>query len=83
MATRQRVARVPVLWQMPDYSQPVILRGHVDPTVEALCNRVHRTLLKELKHALVWGSSVKHNPGVVGVKHTLADEDVVQLVKKL
>ena len=68
--------------QMPDYSSPVILRGHVEPTVEAFCNRIHRNLLKDLKHALVWGSSVKHNPGVVGAKHTLADEDVVQIIKK-
>jgi len=68
--------------QMPDYSAPVILRGHEETTVEAFCNRIHRTLLGELKHALVWGSSVKHNPGVVGKTHVLNDEDVVQLIKK-
>lgn len=32
--------------------------------------------------ALVWGSSVKHNPQKVGKEHTLDDEDVIQLVKK-
>ncbi|EGD79305.1 developmentally regulated GTP-binding protein 1 [Salpingoeca rosetta] len=32
--------------------------------------------------ALVWGSSVKHNPQKVGKDHVLHDEDVVQLVKK-
>ena len=53
-----------------------------DLQVEAFCNRIHRTLLGELKHALVWGSSVKHNPGVVGKTHVLNDEDVVQLIKK-
>jgi len=68
--------------QMPDYSAPVILRGHEETTVEAFCNRIHRSLLGQLKHALVWGSSVKHNPGVVGKTHVLNDEDVVQLVKK-
>ena len=59
--------------------------GHSPPLaiqVEAFCNRIHRTLLGELKHALVWGSSVKHNPGVVGKTHVLNDEDVVQLIKK-
>ena len=66
----------------PDYSAPVILRGHVEPTLEAFCDRIHRTLKKDLKHALVWGSSVKHNPGIVGIKHMLADEDVVQIIKK-
>lgn len=32
--------------------------------------------------ALVWGSSVKHNPQKVGKEHVLNDEDVVQIVKK-
>ena len=32
--------------------------------------------------ALVWGSSVKHQPQKVGKDHVLADEDVVQIVKK-
>lgn len=32
--------------------------------------------------ALVWGSSVKHQPQKVGKEHVLADEDVVQIVKK-
>ena len=32
--------------------------------------------------ALVWGSSVKHQPQVVGREHILNDEDVVQIVKK-
>ena len=32
--------------------------------------------------ALVWGSSVKHNPQNVGKDHTLFDEDVVQIVKR-
>jgi ribosome-interacting GTPase 1 len=35
-----------------------------------------------LKSALVWGSSVKHNPQKVGKDHVLNDEDVVQVVKK-
>lgn len=32
--------------------------------------------------ALVWGSSVKHNPQRVGKDHVLSDEDVVQIIKK-
>ena len=32
--------------------------------------------------ALVWGSSVKHNPQKVGKEHKLNDEDVVQIVKR-
>lgn len=33
--------------------------------------------------ALVWGSSVKHQPQKVGIEHVLNDEDVVQIVKKV
>ncbi len=33
--------------------------------------------------ALVWGTSVKHSPQTVGREHILADEDVVQIIKKL
>jgi ribosome-interacting GTPase 1 len=32
--------------------------------------------------ALVWGSSVKHQPQRVGKEHLLCDEDVVQIIKK-
>ena len=34
------------------------------------------------RYAIVWGSSVKHQPQKVGRDHPLADEDVVQIVKK-
>ena len=44
--------------QLPDYSEPVILRGD-NKTVEGFVNKIHRTLLAEFKHAVVWGSSVK------------------------
>jgi len=40
-------------------------------------------MLKSFKHALVWGLSVKHNPQKVGKDHSLQDEDVVQIVKKI
>ena len=38
---------------------------------------------KYLYSALVWGSSVKHQPQKVGKDHVLNDEDVVQIVKKV
>ncbi|GIY85044.1 GTP-binding protein 128up [Caerostris darwini] len=68
--------------QLPDYESPVILT-HDKCTVEDFCNKLHRTIMKEFKYALVWGTSVKHNPQNVGKDHVLNDEDVVQVVKKV
>ncbi|GHP12341.1 developmentally-regulated G-protein 3 [Pycnococcus provasolii] len=67
---------------MPDYGEPVILKKD-RRTVEDFCNRIHRSLLKDFKYALVWGSSAKHKPQRVGKEHVLEDEDVVQIVKKV
>ncbi|GBG28690.1 Developmentally-regulated GTP-binding protein 1 [Hondaea fermentalgiana] len=68
--------------QIPDLSAPVILHQK-NPTVEAFCMRLHRTLAKEFKHARVWGNSVRHQPQIVGLSHVLQDEDVVQIIKKV
>ncbi|KAJ3181851.1 GTP-binding protein [Gaertneriomyces sp. JEL0708] len=67
--------------QLPDYSAPVVLKRGTC-TVEDFCNSIHKALLKDFKNALVWGSSVKHNPQKVGKEHELGDEDVVQIIKK-
>ena len=68
--------------QLPDYSQPVVLK-RVSCSIEDFCNSIHKGLLKDFKHGLVWGQSVKHNPQKVGKEHLLEDEDVVQIVKKI
>lgn len=66
----------------PDYDMPVVLPRKRSSIAE-FCNRIHRNMLKSFKHANVWGSSVKHNPQVVGKDHQLLDEDVVQIIKKV
>lgn len=66
--------------QIPDYNEPVIMPRHC--TVENFCNKIHKTLMSQFKHALVWGLSVKHTAQKVGKEHVLFDEDVVQIVKK-
>ncbi|XP_041377736.1 GTP-binding protein 128up [Gigantopelta aegis] len=68
--------------QLPDYSAPVVLKQGRS-SVEDFCNKLHRSILKEFKYALVWGSSARHQPQKVGKEHILADEDVVQIVKKI
>ncbi|KAI8821957.1 P-loop containing nucleoside triphosphate hydrolase protein [Chytriomyces cf. hyalinus JEL632] len=67
--------------QLPDYSAPVVIKKS-DASVEKFCNTIHKAILKEFKHALVWGASAKHQPQKVGKEHVLMDEDVVQIIKK-
>ena len=69
--------------EAPDFAEPVVLTaGRFGVTVEALCNQIHRSLAKDFKYSMVWGSSTKHSPQHVGLAHVLHDEDVVQIVKK-
>ena len=67
--------------QVPDYEAPVILPRKRNK-VEDFCNKIHKCFLKEFKYAILWGSSVKHQPMKVGKEHLLQDEDVIQIVKK-
>lgn len=68
--------------QLPDYNAPVVLKFE-HKSIEDFCNKIHRTIMREFKYALVWGTSVKHQPQKVGKEHVLCDEDVVQIVKKV
>jgi len=68
--------------QIPDYDSPVVIPRNKS-TVEQFCLRIHRSLLQQFKYAMVWGTSVKHNPQKVGKDHQLHDEDVVQIVKRV
>ncbi|KAF8974194.1 P-loop containing nucleoside triphosphate hydrolase protein [Flammula alnicola] len=66
----------------PDYSSPVVLRSG-KCTVEDFCNSIHKEIAKQMKYAIVWGSSAKHSRGQkVGLDHVLEDEDVVHISKK-
>lgn len=66
----------------PDYSAPVVLREG-KCTVEDFCNAIHKEIARQMKYAIVWGSSAKHAKGQkVGVEHVLEDEDVVHIAKK-
>lgn len=69
--------------QMPDYDEPVIMHVSKEPTVEAFCNRLHKNIIDNFSHAMVWGRSAKHQPQRCGKDHILMDEDIVQLVKRV
>ena len=69
--------------EAPDFAEPVVLTaGRHGVSVESLCTQIHRSLVQDFKYAIVWGSSTKHSPQHVGLAHMLADEDVVQIMKK-
>ena len=40
------------------------MRGHVAKTVEQFCKKIHKRLLDDFKHALVWGTICKYIPQV-------------------
>ncbi|KAG0437505.1 Developmentally-regulated GTP-binding protein 1 [Dictyocoela muelleri] len=59
---------------------PIVLKRKKSKILD-FCNSIHKDILNKFKYALVWGSSVKHNPQKVGKDHQLNDGDVVQIVK--
>lgn len=67
--------------KMPDFSEPVVLRSD-HCTVEDFCNQIHKSLVDDFRTAVVYGSSVKHQPQNVGLSHVLEDEDVITILKK-
>ena len=69
--------------EQPDFSEPIVLREHKGGfTVRALVNNIHKDLLDNFKEAIVWGRSAKYYPQNCGLNHVLADEDVVEILKK-
>ncbi len=68
--------------QPPDLQpeQAIILRRGA--TILHACHGIHRTLAGQFRYAIVWGTSPKFSPQRVGLHHSLADEDVIQVVKK-
>lgn len=66
----------------PDYNEPVIIQ-RTKCQIEDFCNKIHRSMIREFRYAMVWGSSVKFNPQKVGKEHALLDEDVVQIIKRI
>lgn len=49
--------------------------------ITSQCNAIHKTIVEQFKHAIVYGQSVKHQPQRVGLSHELADEDISKCEK--
>lgn len=70
--------------QFPEFTDPLVMtpqRGDKTWTVENAVGMLHKSLLDEFKCAMVWGASVRTSPQIVGAKHELMDEDVMQIQK--
>ncbi|PWA98262.1 developmentally regulated G-protein 2 [Artemisia annua] len=69
--------------QQTDFGDPVVLSADKGGcSAEDFCNQIHRSLVKEVKYMLVWGSSARHSPQHCGLSHVLQDQDVVQIINK-
>jgi uncharacterized protein len=64
-----------------DYKEPLII--HNGSTVENVCSKIHRNMLRDFKYAQVWGKSAKFGGQKVGLDHKLEDEDVLTITKKI
>ena len=62
-----------------DYDEPLIMRR--GSTIGAVCDKLHRSMRRDFRYALVWGSSVKFGGQRVGIGHVLDDEDVLTIIK--
>merc|ERR1719281_2276781 len=47
--------------QDPDWNEPIVLPRR-KCTVEDFCNKIHKLMMNNFKHALVYGQSAKHRP---------------------
>lgn len=62
-----------------DYKEPMIMQN--GSTVGDVCNKIHRSMARNFKYAMVWGKSAKFDAQKVGLDHKLVDEDVLTIVK--
>ena len=63
-----------------DYKDPLIMRK--GNTIGDVCDKLHRTMRRKFRYALVWGNSVKFGGQRVGIVHHLQDEDVLTIIKE-
>jgi ribosome-interacting GTPase 1 len=67
--------------QDADLEEPLIMPRN--STVQNICNKIHRNMVRDFKFAQVWGKSVKFGGQMVGLEHKIIDEDVLTIVKKI
>ena len=60
-----------------DKEEPLIIKK--DSTIKDVCRKIHKDFLKKFRFARVWGKSSKYPGQKFNLKHTLEDEDVLEL----
>uniref|UniRef100_A0A3Q7IF99 TGS domain-containing protein n=1 Tax=Solanum lycopersicum TaxID=4081 RepID=A0A3Q7IF99_SOLLC len=68
----------------PDFTDPVVLSVHRGGcTVEDFCNHIHRSLVKDLKYVLLWGTSARHSPSIAASRKCLRIKMWCRLLRKM
>ncbi len=62
-----------------DFKEPLIMREGA--TIGDVCDKLHRSMRKDFRYAMVWGKSVKFGGQRIGITHKLEDEDVLTIIK--
>ena len=66
--------------QEADMVEPlIILEGS---TVGQVCDMLHRDFRRHFRFANVWGKSARFPGQVVGIKHTMLDEDILTIITR-
>ena len=60
-----------------DLEEPLVITK--DSTVKDVCNKLHKDFVKKFKYCRVWGKSAKFPGQRHSLKHTLKDEDILEL----
>jgi small GTP-binding protein len=61
-----------------DFKEPLVIKS--ESTVGMVCDILHRDFRRKFRYALIWGGSAKFPGQIVGLNHTLIDEDVITIV---
>jgi ribosome-interacting GTPase 1 len=64
-----------------DFKEPMIMQN--GSNVGDVCNKIHRSMIRDFKYAQIWGRSAKFGGQKVGIDHLLVDEDVITITKKI
>lgn len=63
-----------------DFNEPLIVKKN--STIKDVCNKIHRSFVKQFRYAVVSGSSAKHTNQRVGLDHVIQEGDVITIIVK-